>query len=262
MDRDYLNPLQDREITYLKIALKRQSRAKSLLKAHFRSQIKAILQQLFSSTPIGSPPLKSRPPLQPKLQHKEHPEQDRGLKLLAQSRAALNHSQKLISVLKSKPLLQQLISSTPIGSPPLKSRPPLNQSYNTRNISEQDRGLKICWRSLGTSLHKNHRQNHRRRRTHTRKGLAGDFLAEVLFIVLLIALQRAAYRIIKEMMPLHFTNRARAKSLPKAHFRSQIKALLQQLISSTPIGSPPLKSRPSSPTKATTQGTSPNKIEG
>ncbi|GFW77536.1 probable RNA-directed DNA polymerase from transposon X-element [Trichonephila clavipes] len=36
-----------------------------LPKAHFHSQIKAILQQLVSSTPIGSPPLKSRPPLQP-----------------------------------------------------------------------------------------------------------------------------------------------------------------------------------------------------
>ncbi|GFX28549.1 hypothetical protein TNCV_1153581 [Trichonephila clavipes] len=52
----------------------------SLPKAHFHSQIKAILQQLVSSTPIGSPPLKSRPPLQPSYNTRNIVEQDRGLK--------------------------------------------------------------------------------------------------------------------------------------------------------------------------------------
>ncbi|GFT81082.1 hypothetical protein TNCV_4280241 [Trichonephila clavipes] len=52
----------------------------SLPKAHFHSQIKAILQKLVSSNPIGSPSLKSRPPLQPSFNTTNIAEQDRGLK--------------------------------------------------------------------------------------------------------------------------------------------------------------------------------------
>ncbi|GFX93708.1 transposable element Tcb1 transposase [Trichonephila clavipes] len=37
-----------------------------------------------------------------------------------------------------------MVSSNPIGSPSLKSRPPLQQSFNTTNIAEPDRGLKTA----------------------------------------------------------------------------------------------------------------------